>query len=305
VQAFVDSLVESYNRVHLMMSHEDTIQMLSCLHKLSTCPAVTPTPNQSMLSNVQTLIINTIFKISPFHDNQNAWALVTEFSLAHLCKAIRCAPNSDTQVDKTTKNIFLASCSVAEVSIRSLYKMLEACEQPETKARIFGILVDGVQDLSIVLPRSLQEILTRIVEKQLGEGLAAFVQHPPQSGLAAFDHQKGLHWNKLAALIHSLLALHTSTAPTRGESAATDEHPNLGITLFSCVVKHVIPWAHSTPLSFNVSVLDSIQLGIMSPNRSYEWRHQCLAALFDLCRHPHQPDDECCLAVTREVHLVA
>ena len=75
----------------------------------------------------------------------------------------------------------------------------------------------------------------------------------------------------------------------------------LGITLFSCIVQHVIPWAPSTPLSFNVSVLEAIEQGILAPNRSYEWRHQCLAALFDLCRQPHQPEDKACLAVTSEV----
>ena len=73
-----------------------------------------------------------------------------------------------------------------------------------------------------------------MVEKQLQVGLAAFVQHPPQAGLAAFDHQQGKHWDKLAALLWSLLALHTSTAPTRGgECAVADEHPNLGkMTMF-------------------------------------------------------------------------
>ena len=60
------------------------------------------------------------------------------------------------QGDKTARNIFLASCSVAENALRALYDMLEACDEPTTQARIFGILVEGLQDLSVALPRSLQ-----------------------------------------------------------------------------------------------------------------------------------------------------
>ena len=150
-----------------------------CLDQLCRCPAVTPKPNQSMLTNVQSLIIKTVSHISPFHDNDDAWALVTEFALGHLHKAILRVP-ADPQVptmivthkpygqpwhtfvtaawqgDKTARNIFLASCSVAENALRALYDMLEACDEPTTQARIFGILVEGLQDLSVALPRSLQ-----------------------------------------------------------------------------------------------------------------------------------------------------
>ena len=45
---------------------------------------------------------------------------------------------------------------MAENALRALYDMLEACDEPTTQARIFGILVEGLQDLSVALPRSLQ-----------------------------------------------------------------------------------------------------------------------------------------------------
>ena len=206
--------METHTRVRSMMSNEQTIQMLQCLDALSQCPAVVPKPTQSMLSNVQTLVINSIVKMSPFGENHDAWMLVVAFGLEHLRRAVSATPSGDSNATKEVNNCYLAACSMAESYLTALCKILEACETPTTQCEIFRKLANGLHKLSITtaLPSKIQAVLITLVKKQLEHGPAAVVEHMPVE-LPVVDRE--MFWEELGALIRTLLSLHCSTAPER------------------------------------------------------------------------------------------
>jgi len=312
VQALIESFAEVYERLRPLFSSETTQLLLRCLEKLLCCPAAQPTAAQSLLTNVQSLVLKTISgTIAPFNDVAS-WSLVTELLMRHHTVAVtgggpEAGPDADSKAQKAAKCFFLSRNSVAENCLKHLLNMFRAHlsdgspSSAEVRAQLLPQVIERLQGLSIALPRPLQAVAVKLLLDQVELGLPAYSRFCVTSPAGAERHGVEKMWQALHSTLVAMMSLHTSTAPLRpGDDAVLE--PSLDVDTVQATVSHVLLHSATAPPAIRSHLVAALDGGIQDPGRDEAYNHECLVAMFTLCRRATEPEgeDTCHLLVAQE-----